>query len=310
MTSNRDLPGWLQRGHDMTLNAMQYSVAVTVSVIVPLGILARIAAWTKVYAVATALAGCGLAVFFLATVAHGVLAIIAVVLRVRREARAPRKAIDFDVRSVQLFAGRAEKKFSFKNLDGRLRRALANGEYAWMTDGRGRALRVHGREDAYRLDCFRSGDSRGKRSVRRFSLEHSTSACLAFLHGDSRWEDREWRVLRPASRRGLMMGVHLPLLALAHFAAFLGSALTAVYYVGQYELRFLIGAPLIFASSIFAVLAVQRAFMHIPARCPRCGGGAYWQGSPNVVYLCHRCPYAHDTGWRWGGDGAGGGPAS
>ncbi|HKA06441.1 MAG TPA: hypothetical protein VKD71_04235 [Gemmataceae bacterium] len=34
----------------------------------------------------------------------------------------------------------------------------------------------------------------------------------------------------------------------------------------------------------------------VPARCPRCGGAAYWQAEGTWAYRCSVCAYLHETG--------------
>src|SRR5215471_6968694 len=39
------------------------------------------------------------------------------------------------------------------------------------------------------------------------------------------------------------------------------------------------------------------AFCHcIPARCPRCGGAAYWRAAGSWAYRCRECKYLDETG--------------
>ena len=34
----------------------------------------------------------------------------------------------------------------------------------------------------------------------------------------------------------------------------------------------------------------------VPARCPRCGGAAYWQAVGSWAYRCRDCGHLHETG--------------
>jgi hypothetical protein len=41
------------------------------------------------------------------------------------------------------------------------------------------------------------------------------------------------------------------------------------------------------------------AFCHwVPARCPRCGGAAYWRAEGTWAYRCRECGHFHETGLR------------
>jgi hypothetical protein len=68
------------------------------------------------------------------------------------------------------------------------------------------------------------------------------------------------------------------------------------------------GAPgpilvLLFLAGFVAGVVLPRAVFRwlVPARCGRCGGLAYRQGSRPITYACRACGHVHDTGVREGG---------
>jgi hypothetical protein len=61
----------------------------------------------------------------------------------------------------------------------------------------------------------------------------------------------------------------------------------------------LIGVPLIFGGAILGLGQTQRLFLrYVPARCPKCGGGAYCELGTPITYRCKTCGHVHATKWH------------
>jgi hypothetical protein len=56
------------------------------------------------------------------------------------------------------------------------------------------------------------------------------------------------------------------------------------------------GAAFFFGGAVAGLVAGQLLMIcGVPARCPRCGGRAYYKGGRPITYHCRDCPHVHAT---------------
>ena len=191
--------------------------------------------------------------------------------------------------------------------------------YAWLTDGNGQALRVRGHPAdteyvKFHLDRFDLNENSRETSVETATLGEAIAACTALNRGDPRWQNRSWKPLRPVFRRGLHTSLHFGLLSLAHVVGLIGPAYIGLLCffelleIKSFWLFLLTAVICVIVLPLIGLQVVRRLMEWVPARCPCCGGGAFWHRTMNIVYMCHNCPHVHGTGWsiRGGSEDLGG----
>jgi hypothetical protein len=60
-----------------------------------------------------------------------------------------------------------------------------------------------------------------------------------------------------------------------------------------------VAAPCFFGGAVLGLSQSHRLFSrNVPARCPRCGGGAYYRAGSPITYRCQGCGHVHATMWH------------
>jgi hypothetical protein len=98
-------------------------------------------------------------------------------------------------------------------------------------------------------------------------------------------------------QRCMRIGLHLTLMTLGEFTGFVVGVLALLVLLPE-EFRSA-AAPfylvLLFGGAVVGTLGMRWLLGRIAARCPRCGGRAFPQGTRPISYHCRECGHIHET---------------
>ena len=165
------------------------------------------------------------------------------------------------------------------------------GEFAILSVSKEQYLQAAGEGEGPYLLEYRVPDSGNCQAEEKISKQEVVEAFLDYLRGGTQWRSaRQWQELEGGLGSGRSIRLHLVLMIGSQVAGFIAGAIVAAVLVFRWGTHsLLITGGTMFGAIMVGVMVPYFLFKVIPARCPRCGGRAYWKSSNPVTYVCPSC---------------------